>query len=58
MAVGKLDLEGEGGLTWSHSVLEHGLNLHRNIPLSGERLKWFSFAPYSYKNKQLHLKNV
>ena len=30
--VGNLDLS--GGLTLCHSVLDHGLNLHWNIPLS------------------------
>ena len=25
---------GGGGLTWCHGVLAHGLNLHRNIPLT------------------------
>ena len=32
LAVGKLDLS-MGGLTQCHVVLDHGLNLHRNIPL-------------------------
>ena len=33
IAVCKLDLSG-GGLTQCHSVLDHGLNLHQNIPLT------------------------
>ena len=35
LAVGKLDLS-MGGLTLCHGVLDHGLNLHRNIPLMTE----------------------
>ena len=27
-----------GGSTWCHGVLEHGLNLHRNIPLKCQGL--------------------
>ena len=38
LAVGKLDLS-RGGLTLCHGVLDHGLNLHRNIPLSRGRKK-------------------
>ena len=34
LGVCKLDLS-RGGLNRCHSVLDHGLNLHRNIPLSG-----------------------
>ena len=34
LAVSKLDLS-RGGLTRSHAVLDHGLNLCRNMPLSG-----------------------
>ena len=33
LAVCKLDLS-RGGLTRSHGVLDHGLNLHWNIPLN------------------------
>ena len=33
LAVFKLDLS-RGGLTRCHSVLDHGLNLHHNIPLN------------------------
>ena len=32
LSVFKLDLS-RGCLTWCHGVLDHGLNLHRNIPL-------------------------
>ena len=34
LAVHKLYLS-RGGPTWCHGVLDHGLNLHRNIPLKG-----------------------
>ena len=34
IAVCKLDLSRGGGLTQCHSVLDHGLNLHQNIPLT------------------------
>ena len=37
-AVGKLDLS-RGGLTLCHGVLDHGLNLHRNIPLKGSAIR-------------------
>ena len=33
LAVVKLDLLSWGGLTQCHGVLDHGLNLRRNIPL-------------------------
>ena len=32
LAVGRLDLS-RAGPTWCHGVLDHGLILHRNIPL-------------------------
>ena len=35
LTVGKPDLS-RGGLTLCHSVLDHGLNLHQNIPLIRE----------------------
>ena len=36
LAVGKLDLS-RGGLTQCHGMLDHGLNLCRNIPLAWDR---------------------
>ena len=37
LAVRKLDLSrGGGGLTQCHGVLDHGLNLNRNIPLNSD----------------------
>ena len=33
LVVGKLDLT-RGGLTRCHGALDHGLNLHQNIPLN------------------------
>ena len=38
LAVRKLYLS-RGGHTWWQGVLEHGLNLHRNIPLCTECLR-------------------
>ena len=35
LAVCKLYLS-RGGPTWCHGVLDHGLNLHRNIPLNNQ----------------------
>ena len=34
LALCKLDLS-RGGLTWCHSVLDHGINFHWNIPFRG-----------------------
>ena len=53
LAVGKLDLSG-GGLTQCHVVLDHGLNLHWNIPLT---LFFFNTA-YTINSQILSVRKI